>query len=214
MIPVVVGVFLPATLHHHRHRRRRPEIGARIGTDHADRHPQVLRRRSMCCKGIDLTVGEGELVVFVGPSGCGKSTLLRHDRGPRPADRGRRSPSMAPMSPPARRRRPRACDGVSELRALSAHDVCGRTWPSACRTPGCRGPRSGPHRRRGEALGDHAPARTSSGPIVGRPAPARRHRPGDRAPAPPPFCWTNRCRTSTPNSGSRCGPSFRHSTRV
>ena len=28
-------------------------------------------------KGIDLTIGEGELVVFVGPSGCGKSTLLR-----------------------------------------------------------------------------------------------------------------------------------------
>ncbi|MEM7695324.1 MAG: sn-glycerol-3-phosphate ABC transporter ATP-binding protein UgpC [Pseudomonadota bacterium] len=27
--------------------------------------------------GIDLDVGEGELVVFVGPSGCGKSTLLR-----------------------------------------------------------------------------------------------------------------------------------------
>ncbi|WP_404401458.1 ABC transporter ATP-binding protein [Pelagibacterium halotolerans] len=28
-------------------------------------------------KGIDLTVGEGEFVIFVGPSGCGKSTLLR-----------------------------------------------------------------------------------------------------------------------------------------
>jgi ABC-type sugar transport system ATPase subunit len=28
-------------------------------------------------KGIDLEVGDGELVVFVGPSGCGKSTLLR-----------------------------------------------------------------------------------------------------------------------------------------
>ncbi len=28
-------------------------------------------------KGVDLTVAEGEFVVFVGPSGCGKSTLLR-----------------------------------------------------------------------------------------------------------------------------------------
>jgi ABC-type sugar transport system ATPase subunit len=27
--------------------------------------------------GVDLTVGDGELVVFVGPSGCGKTTLLR-----------------------------------------------------------------------------------------------------------------------------------------
>jgi multiple sugar transport system ATP-binding protein len=27
--------------------------------------------------GIDLDIGDGELVVFVGPSGCGKSTLLR-----------------------------------------------------------------------------------------------------------------------------------------
>ena len=28
-------------------------------------------------KGVDLSIGDGELVVFVGPSGCGKSTLLR-----------------------------------------------------------------------------------------------------------------------------------------
>ena len=28
-------------------------------------------------KGIDLTVEDGEFIIFVGPSGCGKSTLLR-----------------------------------------------------------------------------------------------------------------------------------------
>lgn len=27
-------------------------------------------------RGIDLSVGDGELAVLVGPSGCGKSTLL------------------------------------------------------------------------------------------------------------------------------------------
>ena len=28
-------------------------------------------------KGVDLSVRDGEFMVFVGPSGCGKSTLLR-----------------------------------------------------------------------------------------------------------------------------------------
>jgi ABC-type sugar transport system ATPase subunit len=27
--------------------------------------------------GVDLTIAQGEFVVFVGPSGCGKSTLMR-----------------------------------------------------------------------------------------------------------------------------------------
>ncbi len=34
-------------------------------------------------KGIDLTVEDGEFVIFVGPSGCGKSTLLRVIAGSR-----------------------------------------------------------------------------------------------------------------------------------
>lgn len=33
--------------------------------------------RTHIIKDVDLTIGDGEFVVFVGPSGCGKSTLLR-----------------------------------------------------------------------------------------------------------------------------------------
>ncbi|MEL6643792.1 MAG: ABC transporter ATP-binding protein [Pseudomonadota bacterium] len=39
-------------------------------------------------KGIDLTIGDGEFVVFVGPSGCGKSTLLRMIGGLEDISRG------------------------------------------------------------------------------------------------------------------------------
>jgi multiple sugar transport system ATP-binding protein len=39
-------------------------------------------------KGINLTVADGELVVFVGPSGCGKSTLLRMIAGLEDVDDG------------------------------------------------------------------------------------------------------------------------------
>ena len=39
-------------------------------------------------RGIDLTVAERELVVFVGPSGCGKSTLLRMIAGLESVDYG------------------------------------------------------------------------------------------------------------------------------
>jgi multiple sugar transport system ATP-binding protein len=38
--------------------------------------------------GVDLTVSDGEFVVFVGPSGCGKSTLLRIISGLEPASSG------------------------------------------------------------------------------------------------------------------------------
>jgi multiple sugar transport system ATP-binding protein len=40
-------------------------------------------------KGVDLTIEEGEFVIFVGPSGCGKSTLLRMIVGLEETSRGR-----------------------------------------------------------------------------------------------------------------------------
>ena len=39
-------------------------------------------------KGVDLSIGDGDLVVFVGPSGCGKSTLLRMIAGLEDVDYG------------------------------------------------------------------------------------------------------------------------------
>ncbi|MEM1045290.1 MAG: sn-glycerol-3-phosphate ABC transporter ATP-binding protein UgpC [Pseudomonadota bacterium] len=39
-------------------------------------------------KGIDLTIDDGEFVIFVGPSGCGKSTLLRMIAGLEETSRG------------------------------------------------------------------------------------------------------------------------------
>ncbi len=39
-------------------------------------------------KGVDLTIEQGEFVVFVGPSGCGKSTLLRMIAGLTEVDAG------------------------------------------------------------------------------------------------------------------------------
>ncbi|MEM1341089.1 MAG: ABC transporter ATP-binding protein [Pseudomonadota bacterium] len=39
-------------------------------------------------KGVDLTINDGEFVIFVGPSGCGKSTLLRMIAGLEETSRG------------------------------------------------------------------------------------------------------------------------------
>ena len=39
-------------------------------------------------KGIDLSISEGEFIIFVGPSGCGKSTLLRMIAGLEETSRG------------------------------------------------------------------------------------------------------------------------------
>jgi multiple sugar transport system ATP-binding protein len=44
--------------------------------------------KSTIIHGVDLTVADGEFVVFVGPSGCGKSTLLRIISGLEPATSG------------------------------------------------------------------------------------------------------------------------------
>lgn len=56
-------------------------------------------------KGVDLSIPEGEFVVFVGPSGCGKSTLLRMIGGLEETSRGKIliDGRDATSEPPARR---------------------------------------------------------------------------------------------------------------
>jgi thiamine transport system ATP-binding protein len=44
---------------------------------------------SAALDGVDLVVGDGEVVALLGPSGCGKTTLLRAIAGLEPARRGR-----------------------------------------------------------------------------------------------------------------------------
>ncbi len=56
-------------------------------------------------KGVDLTIADGEFVVFVGPSGCGKSTLLRMIGGLEETSRGQMLIDGRDVTaePPARR---------------------------------------------------------------------------------------------------------------
>jgi multiple sugar transport system ATP-binding protein len=49
-------------------------------------------------KGVDLSIADGEFVIFVGPSGCGKSTLLRMIAGLEETSAAR-SPSTATRTP-------------------------------------------------------------------------------------------------------------------
>ena len=130
-------------------------------------------------RGIDLTIHDGEFVVFVGPSGCGKSTLLRMICGLEHVSAGDdpdRRPLMRIVDPAKRE----ACDGVPVLRALSAHDGAenmgfGSDGRQAARREMERVARGGADLRLEELL-DRLPKAA-----FGRPAPARRDRPRHRA---------------------------------
>ena len=131
-------------------------------------------------RGIDLDIADKEFVVLVGPSGCGKSTTLRMIAGLEEIsagrDHGRRRTGQRRAA-----EGPRHGDGVSELRALPAHDrvrehvvrAAAQALPEARDRAPRRGGRSHPRHHRA------APAQAAA--TVRRPAPARRHGPRDRA---------------------------------
>ena len=134
-------------------------------------------------KGVDLDIADREFVVFVGPSGCGKSTLLRMIAGLEEITSGELMIDGKRVNR-CRAGGPRPGDGVPDLRALSAHDGARRTWAFALRL--ARVPKAERDRKVEEAARilqlEPYLDRTPEGP-VGRPAPARRDRPRDRAPA-------------------------------
>jgi multiple sugar transport system ATP-binding protein len=82
---------------------------------------------------LDLTIEDGEFVVFVGPSGCGKSTLLRLIAGLEDVTDGeiRIDGKDATMVPPAKR----GLAMVFQSYALYPHMRCARTSPSRCAWP-------------------------------------------------------------------------------
>ena len=161
-----------------RHRRRRSQGLTSYGTQ---------RFRSRNCRSnfgavkvlqsLNLDIGKGEFIVLLGPSGCGKSTLLNCIAGlldvvDRPDLHRRQERHLG------RAQGPRHRHGVPVLRALSADDGGAESELRPARV----GHEEGRDRpARGAGLGnpaDRAAAEAQAGGAVGRPAPARRHRPG------------------------------------
>ena len=131
--------------------------------------------------GIDLDVDAGECLVLLGPSGCGKTTLLRLLAGLERLDAGAIWIGDR-LVDDARAGRPRRGDGVSELRALSAFHRLRQHRVSAARAAAWRADEI--DRRVREAAARVGLGRLLArppGPVVGRPAAARRARPRDRA---------------------------------
>ena len=125
-------------------------------------------------------IDDGEFVVLVGPSGCGKSTLLRMIAGLENITSGEiRIGERVVNRRAAEGARHR--HGVSELRALSAHDRRRQhgLLADAARRAQDRDREAREARRRYSRA--RAAARPLSAPALRRPAPARRHGPRDRA---------------------------------
>ena len=133
--------------------------------------------------GVDLEIRAGEFFSLLGPSGCGKTTTLRMiggfelpDRRPDPARRPRRHPRAARQAPGEH--------GVPELRAVPApHRRRERRLRPAAPEDAGRETRHRVERRAGARAARRATTSASRDQLVGRPAAARRARPGAGQPA-------------------------------
>ena len=144
-------------------------------------------------KGISMNAREGDVIAIIGSSGSGKSTFLRcinlletPDAG-KVLDQRRAHQDEAHTLGNGNTRRPETGraparspgHGVPRLQPLVPHDRAGEHHRSAGARPqeaqgrGGRAGQSAPRQGR-----DRRPARLLSQPSLGRPATARRHRPG------------------------------------
>ncbi len=131
---------------------------------------------------VSMTIGDRELVVFVGPSGCGKSTLLRMIAGLESVSSGELSIGGKPMNNVAAADRGIAM--VFQSYALYPHMSVAENMGFALKMIGTD--KAEIERKVAEAaaiLRIEELAGAQAARAVGRPAPARRHRPRDRAQA-------------------------------
>ena len=128
-------------------------------------------------KNLDLAIEDGEFLVLLGPSGCGKTTLLNLLAGLLDVTAGRITigeRDVTDLDP-----KDRGLAMVFQSYALYPTKTVRREPEVRARGAEARpAPRSTARRLGGKAAADRAAARPQAGAALGRPAPARRHRPG------------------------------------
>jgi multiple sugar transport system ATP-binding protein len=153
-------------------------------------------------KGVDLTIADGEFVVFVGPSGCGKSTLLRMIGGLEDISRGTLTDRRT------RRDRGAAVQAraamVFQSYALYPHMSVRDNMGFPLKTAGA--PKAEIEKKVNDAAEVLKLGPTSTAGPGTCPAGSASASPSAAASCaiPRPSCSTSRCRTSTPRCASRC----------
>ena len=166
--------------------RRRPEEAGAIGHSLAMATVSLRQLRKAfgthaVVHGVDLDIADREFVVLVGPSGCGKSTILRMIAGLEDITGGEICIGERARQR-ARAQGPRHRHGLPGLRALPAYDRLENMAFGLRYRGGTRSPRSiAASRRPPRILGLEQLLAARPAAAVGRPAPARRHGPRDRA---------------------------------
>ncbi len=147
---------------------------------HRQAHQGLRPRHAPAAENVSLDIAHGEFMVLLGPSGCGKTTTLRMIAGLEFDHLGHGLDRRAHRQPGARQG-PRHRHGVPVLCALSAHEREGQPGVRAQAPLGrSRRDRAARCQRRGHP-GPCGAARPQAARALGRPAPARGARPGNRA---------------------------------